>query len=261
MRRALVACGLLFLAAWPSRAFAAGDTKEVEDCMRRNLPAESLVTRFKLIAKDKAGGIDEKAGTLYWRRKEGLSSIRLLMSQPPDLRGAGILLLERPEANDVFLYLPEIKRVRRVTGRTMSGSVFGTDFTYEQLQRVQQMAKDAKVDRTPDDELGGRSVYVLEGRPLDGADSEFERVVSFVDKPTCLPLKMFFYGSGGKLQRELETDRDSITKEKSGFVARRIVARDLRNGTESELLLDRIEVGNPLPERDFSQAALEAEGR
>ena len=50
----------------------------------------------------------------------------------------GVLLLEKKDRMpDQFMYLPELRKVRRVTKRSVAGSMFGTDFSYEDFERFQ----------------------------------------------------------------------------------------------------------------------------
>jgi hypothetical protein len=207
--------------------------------------------------------IDETRAKIYWRRSEdGRNQARLLFSEPDDMRGAGLLVLEREGTNDMFMYLPEFKRVRRVTGHMMSGSMFGTDFTYEQIERLQGLAKDAEVKRLPDQTGDASPLYVIEARPLQkpGEESELEKVVSFVAKDSCVLMKVEFYESGEQPTHVLVTDPERITREASGFVPRRVVMKDIRKGSETELVVDAIEIDKPLAAKHFSQSALESEG-
>jgi hypothetical protein len=192
------------------------------------------------------------------------------------MRGSGVLLIERGDASDVFVYLPEVKRVRRITGRHVSGSLFGTDFTYEHLERLQGMAGEASAARKPDATLDGRVVYVIDSAPaarpaapetaaapadpVVTAAGEVERVVTYVDRDTCVPLKTEMYTRGGKLRWVMTSDPASVTKEGAGFLPRRVKLEDKERGTWSELLVEKIESSKPLPERHFTETALVQEG-
>lgn len=263
--RALLLAGLLVVTpAVVTAADIAPEAKEVEDCMRRNLPKDTSVQTVTLRAKGTDGTAKEIRAKIYWRKNEdGFNQARIAFSAPDDMRGAGLLVLERDGANDLFMYLPEYRKVRRVTGHMMSGSMFGTDFTYEQIERLQGLAKDAAVKRLPDQTEGASAVYVIEASPAQkpGEASALTRVVSFIAKDTCVPAKVEFYGAGEQPTHVMLVDAKRITKEPSGFVPRHIVMKDVLKGTETELIVDEIEIGKPLSQKQFSQSALESEGR
>ena len=58
----------------------------------------------------------------------------LRVHEPADLEGAGLLLLEKSDRTDMFIYLPDLKKVKRVTSHMLSGSLFGSDFSYEDFE-------------------------------------------------------------------------------------------------------------------------------
>ena len=72
-----------------------------------------------------------------------MSKVVLKVLEPPDLRDTGVLFIEKKDdPADMFIYLPDLEKVRRVTTRMLSGSLFGSDFTYEDFQQIQGMARE-----------------------------------------------------------------------------------------------------------------------
>jgi hypothetical protein len=252
---------LLILATGLAAQARAEGTKEVEDCLRKNAPSDSSVQTILLKAHDSSGGVRELRATSWWKRSpDGFSRIRMLFSEPADMRGAGVLLIEKADRNDMFVYLPELKKVRRITGQMMSGNLFGTDLNYEQLERLQGVAKDTGVERLPDGKLDGRDVYVVQSKPA-GEGSEFVRIVAQIDKAMCVPIKIEFYGTGAEPQRVVTVDTSKISKQGNIYVPSYVLAKDLQASTETELIVENMEMGKPLQEKNFSEAALISEGR
>jgi hypothetical protein len=206
---------------------------------------------------DRAGGERSFEAKIYWKRGEdGLSKLLMRVDDPPDLRGSAYLALEREEATDMFSYLPEVGRVRRIHPRTMSGSLFGTDFTYEDFQRIQEFGVQATLKRLPDTELDGRAVYVVESLPLEAAESTYERIVSFVDQETCVTLKSEFFETGTQPRRRLVADPATLSKEGETWVARTVTMNDLKDGGETRIELKEIKPDVDIPDRNFSQSRL-----
>jgi hypothetical protein len=248
-------------------ALAAGaDTRSPEEiaaCVAANLPARSSVQTVSFQARDRTGALVESRARVYWQRSEdGLSRAMVRFSAPNDLRGAGLLFVQKASGqNDMLMYLPELGKVRRVTGRMVSGSAFGTDFSYEELERVLGIARQTATQRLPDARLDGRAVYALETRPGPGDGSAFERVVTLIAQENCVPLRMEFYEPPDRLRKELSTDPDSISKEGELYVPRRWLMRDLRDETQTVLAVEEIEVGAEIPRKMFSTRELEAGAR
>ena len=121
---------------------------------------------------------------LFWKRgDDGRSRVLVRVAAPPDLRGSAFLYVERDGGkSDLFSYLPELGKVRRITGRTVSGSLFGTDFSYEDIARLQSLGEQVKVEKLADAEVAGRATWVLTApippesgsmRKIDGVRSAF----------------------------------------------------------------------------------------
>lgn len=260
MRRPLAAAIALVTSVLAAAAGADG-LKEVEDCVRRNIPTDTSVQTIALKVHDATGGTRDMRGTIWWKKgTDGFSRARMLFAEPADLRGAGMLLIEKADRNDMFVYLPELKRVRRISGQMASGSLFGTDITYEQIERLQGVAKDTDVERLPDTKLDGHDVYALQSKPATNELSEFSRILAYIDKTTCVPLKIEFYGGGTEPRRVVTADPAKISKQGKGYLPSYVLARDLQSSTQTELVVEKIEVGRNVQDKHFTETALVAEG-
>ncbi len=255
--RGRVLVSLLLLLA-PSASLARETVEEIQECMERNVPEQTSIQEVVMRTFDRVGGERSFEAKIYWKRGEdGRSKLLMRVEAPPDLRGAAYLALEGEERTDMFSYLPELKRVRRINTRSISGSLFGTDFTYEDLQRLQDFSTHSTVERLPDAEIDGRSVYVLAAHPDERSGSAYERIVSFVDQETCVLLQAEFFETGDQPRRRLTADGSSLSQEKGIWVAKKITMKDLRDGGETRLELKKIEPNVDIPDRRFSQARLD----
>jgi hypothetical protein len=191
-----------------------------------------------------------------------MSKVLLRFAKPHELRGAGVLLIEtKGRAPDTMLYLPEVRKVRRVSSRAAATSVFGTDFSYEDFQRLLGMSAAAGKEREEDAEIAGRSAYVVVARPPPEAKSAYERVVTFVDKKTCVPLTTESYEPGGKLRKRVVVDPEQITEEGGLWIPRSQTITDLRDETHTEFMVEEIEVDAKIHRKMFSERELEAGAR
>lgn len=259
VRRGAAALALAALLAPPALAqpdaAADAETAALEACLRRNLPERSSVQGVRFQVKDRTGSTRTLAGTAYWKKMDGgLSRSLIRIEFPPDLRGSAYLLIERPETVDVFVYLPEYQKVRRITSHALAGSLFGTDFSYEDMRRLRHLFEAAAVDRRPDGEWAGRAAHVVVLRPPD--ESEYGEVRAWIDRETCVPLKLELYARGGALAKELTADPSSLTRHGEVWAAHALRLRDLQEQTETKLDLGRLEVDVEVPDKLFSERAL-----
>jgi hypothetical protein len=173
------------------------------------------------------------------------------------MRGSEILSVENASsAPETFVYTVELRKPTRVSSEAIGGSVFGTDFSYEDFQRWQLLNRPGTIDRLPDSELDGRPVYVLVSKPGAAADSAYERVSSYVDKKTCVVLKMESFESGDRLRKVL-TARPADLLEKSGVYApSQIVIKDVRSETTTTVDLEDLVLDGDIEERSFETSSL-----
>jgi hypothetical protein len=236
---------------------------EIEKCMRANLPRESSVQTVVFRSTDRVERVSESRARLYWKLfDEGLSKVMVRFSDPSNLRGSGVLMLEQQERRpDTFIYLPELGKVRRVSSRAAASSLFGTDFSYEDFERLMGMSADARRERIEDAKMNGRDVFVVVGYPAADANSAYERVVVRVDKETCVPLQTESYAVGGTLRKQLVVDVARIEQVGDKFVPRLQTMSDLRDETQTELIVEQIELDAKIHKKMFSERELAAGGR
>lgn len=224
----------------------------------QNLPKRTSVQTVELRAKDRTGAERSLRAKIYWKRfDDGNPRVLARFSEPTDIDGAGLLMIGTGGRADLFLYMPEVKKVRRITSQMMKGTLFGTDFSYEDLERLQGMQGKAAVERLPDADLDGTPVQVSAARPPADAASSYERVVSYVDAKTCVPLKLELYETGDRLRKVLVAERSEIKQHDGLWVPHRVVMRDLRDETETALIVHEIELEPDIADRTFSQTTLE----
>ncbi|MGH7287412.1 MAG: outer membrane lipoprotein-sorting protein [Myxococcota bacterium] len=246
---------LLALLALPAAAPAASPA---EACAR-NVPQPETVRAIRMTSRDRSGEKTIVVLSLYGRRdSEGLGQLFIRMEQPAEIRGTSLLVLEQPKGDsEIYLASPALPKARRITGVSRADGLFRTDFSSEDLERLQQgwRPSEGETRPLPDTHIEGRPVYVVELRP---SDSAYERIVLSLDQESCLPLLIQFYEPGkSRARKELSTDPRSNLKHGSIWVAHSALMRDLQNLTTTHLMVDSHEQEALLPDGQFSVEALE----
>lgn len=234
--------------------------EEISACTKANLPKSSSVQEVDLESVDRLGSKSTSHSKIYWQKSsDGLSKALTRVTDPPSVRGSSTLILQRPngENPDIFSFLPEIGRVRRVTQNHVSGSFLGTDFSFEDFERLQGLAEDSNRKRMPDQELDGRPVYVIEGTPSRGEDSSYEFVRSYIDRDTCVTIRTEFFEKPDKILKILTADPASIQNHEGRNIPHVVRAEDKKEGTYSEMRVESVEMDVKIPRKYFSQRALE----
>ena len=255
---AALGAGALCLFAVSIAGAESGGVEQVDACMRANTPVKTGTQQFVIGTFDESGEIRSVGGTLWWRRfEDGLSKLSAKLDEPSDMRGSAFLLVEKPNHRDMFSYLPELRKTRRITSRSVSGSLFGTEFSYEDIEHLQSLGEASSRERLADGEVAGRKVYVVSSQPPKDSGSAYTRIVSRIDQETCVPLEVDFYAEAETLAKELRVAPDSLERAGKVWVPTKVTIKNLGNSRESRLTVEKVEFDVNLPKALFSQFRLE----
>lgn len=230
---------------------------QVEACIRQNEPKTTAVQKIEMRSTDRAGYEKVLAADIYLKRfPDQTSRLIAFFNQPDDILGTRLLVIEKPPANEMYMYMPSLFKIRRISSKRISSSMYGSDFSYEDIERFYSMLSTEKPDQAPDGVLDGRPMYVLETRPAEESGSKYEAVVAYFDQQDCILRRVDFFESGGKLRKQLVVDAASIKPAGSISLPREFAMTDLRNGTETHLSIRQLELDVPLDDEIFNHERL-----
>jgi hypothetical protein len=116
---------------------------------------------------------------------------------PADVKGTRMLThSHKKRDDDQWLYLPSLKRVKRISSRNKSGSFMGSEFAYEDLGS--QEAEKYTYKWLKDVTLEGRECWLLEQVPVS-KKSGYSKEINWIDKEYRQPLKIEYYDRKGEL--------------------------------------------------------------
>src|SRR5262245_50936480 len=88
-------------------------------------------TGFRMILTDSKGEKSERALDVLGRKNKGSIESVVRFDAPAKVAGTKFLMLEKADGgSEQYIYLPGLKRQRRIVGREREGSFMGSDFTY-----------------------------------------------------------------------------------------------------------------------------------
>ena len=132
---------------------------------------------------------------------KGTSKQMVEFQAPADVRGTKFLSITQPDAEDqMWLYLPAVGRERRIAGSAVQGQFMGTDFTFEEISMNENTWKAYAPALAADQKIDGNLCYVVKLTPK-GSGSSYTCVVLYVWQDTSIPLRIEFFGKGGRLQK------------------------------------------------------------
>lgn len=116
---------------------------------------------------------------------------------PADVKGTRMLThSHKNKDDDQWLFLPSLKRVKRISSRNKSGAFMGSEFSYEDLGS--QEKEKYRHKWLKDEVFEGRDCWVLEQIPVS-KKSGYSKQVLRIDKEYRQPLKIDYYDRKGEL--------------------------------------------------------------
>lgn len=125
----------------------------------------------------------------------------LTVQTPKDVKGTNFLTHSKiDDADKQWIYLPALKRVKRIASKNKSGPFMGSEFSYEDMSSFEYQDFDFKYIR--DDNFDGFDCFLVEQTPKDKYSGYSKRIV-WVDKQAYRTIKMEFYDRKGDLLKTL----------------------------------------------------------
>ena len=204
------------------------------------------VRKLKNFAKLKRDNINEKR------------LIRFLY--PPDLKGTGFLVIEYPQGDDdMWLYLPTLRKSRRKLASNKKDSFMGTEFSYGDI--VAAKVEEYKYNLLGREVIDGSECYVIEARPANKdvlKDYGYSKRIDYISKNNFTRLKSVFFD---KHEKKLKT-LTAKTPYEADPVNHKWFMRDMemtnhQNGRRTVLKLEKININSGIRDEQFTVRYLE----
>ena len=133
--------------------------------------------------------------TRYFEVPEDADKTLITFHFPRDIKGTGLLTFEHIEKNDdQWIYLPAMKRVKRIASENKSGSFVGSEFSYEDISSTKPEKYSYKYLR--EDIHNGEAVWVIERYPSHES-SGYTKIISWVKQSNFQTVKQEFFDRKG----------------------------------------------------------------
>ncbi len=263
--RQLAFCAVAMLAAGnlllPSIGWAAGSAEEkglqiAAEWDRRDQGFGNTVSNMEMVLVNRHG--DQSKRKMRQKILEipgddvGDKSLTIFES-PRDVKGTAFLSFAKIlDPDDQWLYLPALKRVKRISSKNKSGPFVGSEFAYEDLSAGELKKFTYKWLR--DEACGELQCFVVEQSPTY-ENSGYTRTIVWYDKAEYRQQKIDYYDRKGSLLKTLTfTDyRQYLNKY---WRAHNLHMVNHQNGKKTRLVLSEIKFQSGLTDSDFNKNSL-----
>lgn len=253
---------LFTVAAWLAVAGAAqagGDARTLlkESEARHRTQSQQYAGELTVVSKE--GKLRRKGWKSFRDGYAGESKSLIRFTHPPEVKGVGFLSLSRPGKNaDQWLYLPSMKRERRIAGQDRDASFVGTDLNYEDTEEFDHRKYDVSLQG--EEILDGHPCFLIEAKPLEQAGkSVYGKKVLYLRKDLLYLVRVDLYRQGRKEPGKVFTLSD-LQNIAGHWVAKRLEMTDLTKDSRTTVLLEEIAFNEPQPADRFTLWNLNREG-
>ena len=154
---------------------------------------------LKMHLINKKGHI-RKSSLRSFTKNGGEKQIAWFLS-PADDKGIGFLKIEHDNKDDEMrIYLPAFKKVRRISSKKKSDSFMGSDLSYEDMSN--RNIEDNNYKLLPNELINNEECYVLEITPKSNIKTEYSKHIAWIKIKDILPIKEKSYDKSGELLKE-----------------------------------------------------------
>jgi outer membrane lipoprotein-sorting protein len=244
----------------------AGQTPEehgraiAEEADRQDLGWRDNTTNMRMVLRNRSGqeSIRELTRQALESTDEGRGDKSIIVFHAPrDIQGTALLSHTRIlDPDDQWLYLPALRRVKRISSSNKSGPFVGSEFAYEDL--VSQEVNKYEYRWLRNEPCGDLECAVVERYPLYD-NSGYTRQVVWWDTTEYRVQQIEFYDRKDSLLKTL-TNHGYQLYNGEYWRPDRMAMMNHQNGKSTDLLFDGWTFTNGVPENDFTASRLRRAG-
>lgn len=234
----------------------------VKHCDYKNA-GEDQRSRLTIILKDSTGSERKNVYLRLWKDYKGVNGIIdkmvLFTEYPPDAQGAGFMrwafTREADKNADQWIYLPALRKIRRVSIRDPGDSFLGSDLTYADISGRMLDEDNHKLLKV--EAAGANDFYVVESTPREKNPLYSKKVSWFLKAPawdSCVKARVDYYDKKGELLK-----RQQLKWQKVGpaYVWDKVAVQNVQTLHASQFEVTNVEINVGLSDDVFSERILQ----
>jgi hypothetical protein len=261
---ATVAAFLVTLALAGSAAAAEPTAEEV---MQKNFVATKVAdsTADASFTLTSADGQQRVRKTATWTKlqENGIDNMRIVrFLAPQDVRATATLTIENSGGDDdIWIYLPALKKTRRLLASNKKDSFVGTDFSYGDIIGFKVAEWRHAILR--EEAVEGAPCWVIESVPASAEAQEnsgYSKRVQWIRKDSFVAVKGELFDAAGRPAKAMiAADLRKVDEAKNRWQAMRLEAKNLQTGHATVIQMENFRANQGLPAQKFAARELERE--
>jgi|APTNR8051073442_1049403.scaffolds.fasta_scaffold02826_3 hypothetical protein len=213
---------------------------------------------------DRQGTTRERETVSYVVQEDNEKKTVIFYTEPRNVKGTAFLTYDYSGAgteDDQWLYLPALRKVRRISASDRGDYFLGTDFTYEDIKKENKVALEDYRFRRFDDgnaEVDGHATIAIEGVPADNATARelgYGRAVWHIDPAIWIARRTEMWDINGNPLKTI--NNDDIRKVDGIWTVHRIEAENHKTGHRTVFEFSDVDYATPVDPKMFETRRLE----
>ena len=211
---------------------------------------QDIVSKTTMLLTNSKG--KTRTSTILSKSINNSSKQILWFLNPADDKGVAFLKIEHDDkADEMRMWLPAFKKVRRISSSKKGDSFMGSDLSYEDM--TSRALDENNYKRLENDMIDGKECFVLEVVPNAEIKSTYSKHITWVEKETLIAIKEESYDLGGSLRKK----KKFFFNSNSGYdVINEIFVEDIQKNHTTKLTMDDIKVDSDIDESLFQEKNL-----
>jgi uncharacterized protein YxeA len=210
---------------------------------------EDMKSNMSMVLTNKNGKIRTSEIRSY--SKNGSKKQILWFLAPADDKGVAYLKIEHEDKNDdMKLWLPNFKKIRRISSRKKSESFMGSDMSYEDM--TSRNLSEYNYSIIGSEIINDNDCHILESIP-NGIKSEYSKHISWISKDSYLPIKEESFDENGNLLKSKSIIYQQI---KTYDIMKELHVKNVQRNHQTVLKFDDIEVDTGIKDKVFHEKNL-----
>jgi outer membrane lipoprotein-sorting protein len=238
---------LIFILA----TFVFGQTgSEIAKMMDEKPTPKDISNKTNMILTNSKG--KSRTNTMASKSMDGNKKQIIWFLEPKDDKGVAFLKIEHDDKNDEMrMWLPAFKKVRRISSKKKGDSFMGSDLSYEDMSN-RDMSENEYV-RLDDETVNEIECYVLEITPKKEAKSTYSKHISWIAKDGLYGVQEKSFDKRGELKKRKEF---TFQKMKIYYVIERVFVEDIQKQHTTEVTFSEIKVDSGIDNKLFQEKNL-----
>lgn len=223
---------------------------------------DSLYRKMDVELTDKRGKSRNQETITYRKYYDGEKRSIIFYTSPANVKDTGFLSYDYAESDrddDQWLYLPALRRVRRISASNRGDYYLGTDLTYEDIKIDTRMSeRDYVWKTTGESNVDGHSCYVLEGTPVNEKTQDelgYSKYVAHVDKDIYLVRKHELWDTNGNALKTIHF-RD-VEKVQDIWTVHETHVENHKTGHTTRLTFSDVDYSTEIDDDVFTEQSLQ----